>query len=1056
MWNHLHIRLLAIVAVATLPLLLLLIADHQQLHTQAHEAADRRILDLLHAAVVPENIVADNAKQVLRIMAFAQEMEQPDAATCSALAGRLLKTQTNFGNIGAVWPDGRVFCSARPMSAAVSAADRAWFKDAISKNDLSIGQLVVGRITGERSITIGYPLRNADGTLRAVLFGALRLDWLTRLVESAPLSPGWVAAAHGQDGFVIARHPDPENLRGKTMPDHELIRFIQTRPPVSLRELAGADGVRRLYGITPLHLPGGDIYFVIGAPPQLVFAGIEQGFVRSIALTLAVAVLSFLLAWWLVQRDFLRFSQALGRSFRQLSNGDLAARCDASVKVPELRAIVDDFNRMTETLQQLDSAHRKDETDLRLAAIVFDASNEGILIADAAHTILRVNPSFCEITGYTAEEAIGRSTKLLNSGRQDARFYATMWQSLESRGRWRGEIINRRKDGTLYPEWLSISVVRDASGAAQYYMGQFFDLTQQKEMDRRLQQLLNYDTITGLPNRTLFTDRLQQALLLAQRSNAGVAVFWIDLVRFRTVNDTLGHQTGDAVLAEIGRRLGTLVRAGDSAACLSADEFGLVMSAYTQESDIGTYAERLLSAISVPMQIAGVSLVVDANIGISVYPKDGRQVDDLLKAADVALARAKEGGRAAFRFFAPGMDLAAERRLRLETELRGALAAGQLSMHYQPQIDLATGRVCGMEALMRWTHPVLGPISPVEFIPLAEEAGLIGALGAWSLQVACRQNKAWLDSGLPPLQVAVNLSPRQFHQSDVVELIRSTLQETGLPPALLELELTETAFIGDVTEAARIIQGIKALGVQLALDDFGTGYSSLSYLSGFPFDKIKIDQSFVRDVTTNPVNAAIATATIAMARSLDLVVLAEGVETDAQMNFLRTRRCEAMQGHLFSKALPAELLTELLKGGRVLALGGEKGDGAVKQTLLLVDDEPNILSALKRLLRRDGYTILTAESAELGFELLARHAVQVIISDQRMPGMNGTEFLSRAKKLYPNTVRIILSGYTDLESVTDAINRGAIYRFLTKPWEDDKLRADIHDAFRVAQGFAGA
>ena len=319
------------------------------------------------------------------------------------------------------------------------------------------------------------------------------------------------------------------------------------------------------------------------------------------------------------------------------------------------------------------------------------------------------------------------------------------------------------------------------------------------------------------------------------------------------------------------------------------------------------------------------------------------------------------------------------------------------------------------------------------------------------LKEACRQNKAWQDAGHTPLPIAVNLSVRQFHQPGLLDQITDALRDSGMAPSLLELELTESAFIGDVREAAEIVKGIRALGVQLALDDFGTSYSSLAYLSGFPFDKIKIDQSFVRDITTNPVNAAIATATIAMARSLDLVVLAEGVETDAQMRFLRSHQCEAMQGYLFSKALPAAELAELLGSGRTLEVGA--GETA-RETLLLVDDEPSILSALNRLLRRDGYTILTSESPAAAFDLLAQHEVQVIVSDQRMPEMSGTEFLERVKKLYPETIRIVLSGYTDLETVTDAINRGAIYRFLTKPWDDELLRKQIREAFRVARGLA--
>jgi diguanylate cyclase (GGDEF)-like protein/PAS domain S-box-containing protein len=706
--------------------------------------------------------------------------------------------------------------------------------------------------------------------------------------------------------------------------------------------------------------------------------------------------------------------------------------------------------------ERLAMALAAQQAQVALAAKVFDSSGEGILITDAQKNILTVNPFFNEVTGYSLDEVRGRNPRILKSGVHDEAFYQSMWATLETTGNWRGEITNRRKDGTQYPEWLSISTVKDAVGGITNYVGIFSDIPSRKLMDERLHHLSQYDALTDLPNRALFLDRFNQALMTARRFRRSTALLWIDLMRFRVLNDTYGHRAGDAVLREIARRLSALCRTGDTVARLSADEFGMVMANLGQENDAIALASRVIETIAAPLNFEGVEIGTASCIGISLAPKDGDTSEVLLKAADVALARAKRVDRDTFRFFAAGMDIDVERRLRLESDLRVALAQGQIELHYQPQIELVSGRVNGIEALMRWNHPVMGPISPVEFIPLAEETGLIQSIGAWALKEACRQNRAWIDAGLPSLPVAVNLSVKQFHQTDLVDLISSTLSETGLPPELLELELTESAFIGDVFEASAIIKDIKALGVLLALDDFGTGYSSLAYLSGFPFDKIKIDQSFVRDIVENPVNAAIATATIAMAKSLDLIVLAEGVETDAQMQFLRMRQCEAMQGYLFSKALPATELASLLSSGQSLKVGAGGTAVDAPPTLLLVDDEPNILNALKRLLRRDGYNILTATSPAAAFDLLAQNPVQVVVSDQRMPEMNGTEFLSRVKQLYPETIRIVLSGYTDLETVTEAINRGAIYRFLTKPWEDDALRSQIREAFRVAKGLAHA
>lgn len=694
------------------------------------------------------------------------------------------------------------------------------------------------------------------------------------------------------------------------------------------------------------------------------------------------------------------------------------------------------------------------DDEMRLLSLAFAASTEGIVITDAARRILLVNRRFSEITGYAADEAIDKTPALLNSGVHDASFYQTMQRALESQGKWAGEITNRRKDGTLYPEWLTISVLKDDQGQVKNYVGLFSDLTHHKLTDERVQQLMNYDALTSLPNRALFLDRLEQALRSAFRTGENAAVFWIDLLRLRLINESFGQAVGNVVLAETAYRISQAVRDIDTVARLSSDEFGVLMSGYDHEKDIVLLAKRLLEAVAEPLLVGESSCILSSNIGISVFRKDGLTAEELLKAADVALATAKESGRDTFRFFASGMHRDAERRLHLEAELDHALARGQISLAYQPQIDLTTGRINALEALMRWQHPELGNLGPTEFIPVAEESGMMQALGTWAIGEACRQNKAWIDAGYAPLPVAVNISGKQFYHDDLAGIVAGVLTETGLPPHLLELEFTESAFSGDMNTAAVIVKSLRALGVSLVLDDFGSGYSSLASLSGFPFHKIKIDRCFVHDITTNPVNAAIASASIAMARSLNLVVLAEGVETEAQMQFLRGRQCEAMQGYLFSEALPVEQMGKLLASQRTLKVTAAAE--TVQQTLLLVDDEANILNALMRVLRREGYQIFTADNTELAFELLAQHPVQVILSDQRMPGMSGTEFLERAKMLYPNTVRIILSGYTDLASITEAINRGAIYHFMTKPWDDDKLRSEVREAFRVAQGFARA
>jgi diguanylate cyclase (GGDEF)-like protein/PAS domain S-box-containing protein len=699
----------------------------------------------------------------------------------------------------------------------------------------------------------------------------------------------------------------------------------------------------------------------------------------------------------------------------------------------------------------VDISRRKQiEIERQLTSVVFTGISDGICITDPDTRILTVNNALVQITGYSAAETIGRTPAMFRSGVHGQAFYQTLWENLNRDGAWQGEITNRRKNGELVTEWLNISAVRDTAGTLTHYVGLFSDLSERREAAERIQYLSSYDPLTNLPNRSLLTDRLAQAVINAVRFERQTAVILLDLDHFRLVNETFGAPVGDSLLQEIAQRLQQLLRDGDTVGRRSGTEFGLVMANMGHERDAIALAQRLLDAIAEPFTAGEQTLLLTASIGISLAPRDGNGADELLKTADIALSRAKQAGRNTFRFYAPEMDADAARRLGLESSLRSALKNNEMAVHYQPLVSLETGRIIGMEALLRWQNPSFGSVSPGEFIPLAEDNGLIIPIGEWVLFTACAQARRWHDLGLTtPLRLAVNLSARQFRQTDLDRIVARALSESGLPADLLELEITESAFIDDTEEAIAMCRKLKQLGVKLSLDDFGTGYSSLSYVSRFPFDKIKIDQSFVSDIIENPVNAAIATAAIVMARSLNLSVLAEGVETEAQARFLRGRRCDAIQGFLFSPALPAGEFEQLLAGRTRLPIADIPSSG--KQTLLIVDDEPNILNALSRLLRREGFQILTATSPLDAFEHLAKQPVQVILSDQRMPEMSGTEFFARVRQLYPETIRIVLTGYTDLDSVTGAINRGAIYKFLTKPWDDDQLREEIREAFRLAK-----
>ena len=695
------------------------------------------------------------------------------------------------------------------------------------------------------------------------------------------------------------------------------------------------------------------------------------------------------------------------------------------------------------------SVRKAQQTQLQIAEQVLRQSREGITVTDAKSNIIMVNQAYTTISGYAEAELIGKNTRILSSGRHSPAFYRAMWDAINSNGYWAGEIWDRRKDGTEFPEWLTISVLHDAQGQITHYIGNFSDLSDAKAAENRIQWLSHFDALTGLPNRTLLRDRTEQAISMMQRAGEPLTMMLVSVDHFRRVTNTLGHQIGDMLLVEMAERLSESVRAQDTVARLSGKEFVLLLPS-TPESGASYLATELLKKLAQPYQLDGHNLTVTVSIGIAGYPDNGGDFDSLFKAVVIAMHSAKDNGHDNIQVYRDELYQQGVAREHMVNALRNAAVLDQLQLLYQPLVDLQSGRISGLEALLRWRHPELGSVSPAEFIPLAEESGLIISIGEWVLQRACRDIRTWLDKGIKVPHVAVNLSPLQFHDPDLIAQVKSALSASQVDPAFICLEVTEGALMDDVPRSETTLREFKNLGIKLSLDDFGTGYSSLSYLKRFPFDKVKIDQSFVRDVTSSQSDAVLVKVIVAMAHGLGLKVIAEGVETEAQCEIMRTSICDEIQGYFFSRPISAQAIEELFSEGRQLPahlLRLQKP----QRTLLLVDDEPNILASLKRLFRRDGHVMLTANSGAEGLELLSKHKVDLIISDQRMPGMTGVEFLRTAKALYPDTIRIVLSGYTELQSVTDAINEGAVYRFLTKPWEDEPLREQINKAFEYKE-----
>jgi len=557
------------------------------------------------------------------------------------------------------------------------------------------------------------------------------------------------------------------------------------------------------------------------------------------------------------------------------------------------------------------------EEKLRLAAKVFESSKDAIFICDNKNKIVSINHAFTKITGYEAGEVIGRNPKVLQSGRHDNDFYHLLWADLLSKGYWKGEIWNRRKDGETFPEWLSISLVHDDAHEISHYIAIFSDITDIKSSEAHIEFLANYDPLTQLPNRRLFIDRLDQAIKTAAREKTQLAVLFFDLDHFKTINDSLGHNIGDKILIEVAVRLSECMREIDSVSRLSGDEFAAVITDIADISDVIKVVKKIIVAIRGAFKINDYELHVTISTGISVYPNDGENYEILLKNADTAMYCAKHSGRDSFEFFSASMSSQALERLSLEGSLRKAVENKELLIYYQPQIEVNTGKIVGMEALLRWPHPHLGMIDPEKFIPLAEETGLIIPIGKWVLAEACRQNKVWQDQGIIAVPVAINVSAVQFRQHNIMELVQTALLESGLKPQYLELELTESLLMDCSEYNVTLLQKFQQLGVKLSIDDFGTGYSSFSYLSRFPINKLKIDQPFCEGIPENKSNASVVSAIISLGHDLGMIVIAEGVEEEKQLSFLEARQCDEVQGFIFSRPVPADEMEALLKKGHI-------------------------------------------------------------------------------------------------------------------------------------------
>jgi diguanylate cyclase (GGDEF)-like protein/PAS domain S-box-containing protein len=633
--------------------------------------------------------------------------------------------------------------------------------------------------------------------------------------------------------------------------------------------------------------------------------------VIALVATVLLVLVLFALAYLITYRRILIPLRVLDKAAKTIEKGDLKQRVSVDAQ--------DEFGRLGKSFEQMrlslleDREHRElVEQELRKLHQAIEQSVSSLVITDAKGVTEYVNHRFELTTGYRQEDIIGKKYNQIRSGQTPISVYDELWKTIKAGDTWEGELLNKKKNGELFWELVSISPVRDRQGMITHFIGMQHDITQRKAMEERLNYLAYHDDLTGLPNRTLLSDRFNQLTSQSKRRSKQIALLMLDLNRFKLINDSLGHETGDRVLVEIGKRLLHMARMGDTIARYGGDEFVVLLPDIESINAVTEIARRINFTISTPLEIDERILHVSCSVGVAIWPNDGEKLDNLLSNADAAMYQAKTRSGEKLQFFTEELNNQVQHRMNMESDLREAINHGELELYYQPQLNLANNTITGMEALLRWHHPKHGMVPPDHFIHLAEETGLILPIGEWVLSQACNQLKQYHEMGFSDLMVAVNVSVRQLEGQNMTLFIKQILNQTGINPACLEIEITESVMMEDPERMIESLRELKQLGIRLALDDFGTGHSSLSYLQRFPFDKLKIDRAFIRHIIESPDDAAIAMTIGAMAKSLKLEVIAEGVETEEQMEFLKKCGCNEIQGYLISRPVPASQFARLL------------------------------------------------------------------------------------------------------------------------------------------------
>jgi diguanylate cyclase (GGDEF)-like protein/PAS domain S-box-containing protein len=903
------------VALLLLVLLALGPAIGQVLYTAANERrlatgqAEEDALRVARLAANQQAQVLEGARALLVALAQLTPVRSHDAALCNRIFASILTQFPAYTTLAAVDGAGDVYCSALPLTGPVNASDRSYFQQALQTRAFAIGEYQIGRVNGKPSLNAGYPILGDDGAVQGVVLAGLDLTWLSRLAAQSQLPDGATVTLLDRNGTVLASSPESAGAVGQPLPDTSLIAALRDHPGEGIAATTDAAGIPRLTAFAPLAaVPGAGATVAISVRTDTAFAETNQLLVRNLVGLGLVGLIALAAAWFGGDALLVRGVRTLVQVTERLQAGDLTARTRRSGGPRELLQLARAVDRFAETLQQREAERSRAEEQLRQWAQVFEHAEWGIVVTlGDGPTRGLMNPAFAAMHGYTVAELV--DTPILDLYPSEIHAEASEHiQLARERGHHTFESLHLRKDGTVFPVLIDITAVKDATGEVRFRVVNVQDITDRKRLERDLVHQAFHDSLTQLPNRALFRDRLDHALARTERDTHQIAVLFLDLDNFKVVNDSLGHPTGDALLVAVAHLLQHVVRPGDTVARLGGDEFTILLEDIADVRDAIVVAERIMARLHVPILVNGQEVFTSASMGV-VLPTSGYdRSESLLRAADLALYRAKSAGKARFAVFDPSMDTSATARFVLETDLRHALERQEFRVYYQPIVQLETGRIAEVEALVRWEHPQRGMLPPDAFLPVIEENGLIVPIGRWVLAEACRQVRHWQRTypADPPLTVNVNLSGRQLEDPQLLADVTAILAKTALPPTSLKLELTETVLVQDTDATLGVLRELKRLGIQLAIDDFGTGYSSLSYVQRYPIDMVKIDRSFVARLNGEPENAAIVQSIIGLARSLHLAVVGEGVETAEQLLQLRALGCDRGQGYHFAQPLPSE------------------------------------------------------------------------------------------------------------------------------------------------------